>query len=482
MRIAFFALAFLLCWSAPPELRAQDTTIETDSVQVLERAQFFSWIREHHPLAQRAKLLDEQARQRLREARGGFDPKLFANKEQKFYETTNYFDVFRAGLKVPTWWGIELKAQYDRANGTYLNPGLTVPDDGLGTVGVSVPIGQGLFIDKRRATLRQAQIFEQSNTAERLNQLNDLLFFGAEAYAEWVKFYYQREVFRRAVDLAVVRFEGIVESFNQGDKAAVDTLEALIQLQARQLDLQETDLKFRNQTLELNNFLWEDNQPLQLAADFRPEEIDSLLTPIPFTLDEFEARMLDWRENHPLLQQYRFKLASLEVERRLKADKLKPKLRANYNFLTSKNSFAPQENIALAEESYKWGFNFSIPLFLRKERGGLGLTRVKIAQTEYDFMLKEQELYNKWQSYFNDIRTLRSQIELYTDAVANYQRLTDAEIIKFRNGESSLFLINSRERKQIEAENKLISLKSKYFKTWIALYWVGGELANFFEL
>lgn len=452
------------------------------SRQILERRQFFEWIREHHPLARRAQLLSEQARQRLREARGGFDPKLFAEQDNKFYEETNYFDIFRAGLKIPTWWGIEVKAQYDQARGTFLNPERNVPSDGLGTVGISAPIGQGLFIDKRRATLRKAQIFEQLNTAEQLNQLNNLLFEGAKAYAEWVKFYYQRAVFDRAVRLADVRFEGIVESYRQGDKAAIDTLEALIQLQTRQLDLQETDLKFRNQGLMLNNFLWEEDQPLQMAAEFRPEEIDSLLTPIPFTLDDFRERMESWRETHPLLQQYRFKLASLDVERRLKLEKLKPKLRLNYNVLTSKNSFSTEETIALAQESYKWGFNFSIPIFLRKARGGLGLTRVKIAQTEYDFMLKEQELFNKWQSYFNEIRTLREQIELYTETVANYQRLTDAEIIKFRNGESSLFLINSRERKQIEAENKLISLKAKYFKTWIALYWVGGELANFFDL
>ncbi|MEM6299727.1 MAG: TolC family protein, partial [Bacteroidota bacterium] len=423
----------------------------------------------------------EEARQRIREARGSFDPKLFADNENKYYEETNYFEIFQGGVKVPTWWGIEVKGQYERANGQYFNNERTVPDNGLGSLGISVPLGAGLFIDKRRAELRKAQIFEQSNTAEQINQLNDLFFEGTKAYAEWTKLYYQREVFRRAVRLSTVRFEGLKQSFKYGDKAAIDTLEALIQLQTRQLDLQETDLKFRNQTLELSNFLWENEEPVQLIAAFRPEDLDSLLAPIPFTLNEFEERMDTWRETHPQLLQYQYKLASLDVERRLKQEKLKPKFRVNYNLLTSKGSFTSTETLALAEGSRKWGFNFSVPILLREGRGALGQTQVKIARTEYEFRLKQQELSNKWQYYFNQIQTLRQQIQLYQVTVDNYQRLTDAEIEKFRNGESSLFLINSRERKQIEAENKLISLKAKYFKTWIALYWVGGELASYFE-
>ncbi|MGF1532450.1 MAG: TolC family protein [Bernardetiaceae bacterium] len=476
MQRSFSLLIFFCCvfWT--------DVVAQSDSVLILRHADFFQWIRQHHPFARRAQILDEQARQFLRESRGGFDPKLFADRDNKFYEGTNYFDILRAGLKVPTWWGIELKAQYEQAEGVYLGRERTVPENGLGVVGISVPVAQGLLMDERRAVLRQAQIFEQSNTAEQLNQLNDLIFDAAQSYAEWVMLYYQKEVFQEAVDLADERLQGIIESYRQGDLAAMDTLEALIQLQDRQLNLQEASLQFLNQTLDLNNFFWEDNQPLQLAANFKPQDLDTLLSPIPYSLNEFQNRMDTWRESHPLLQQYRFKLASLDIERRLKAEKLKPKINLEYNFLTGKDTFAPEGQMTLTPANYKWGLNFSFPIFLREARGGLGLTRVKIAQTEFEFSMKEQELFNKWQSYFNELQTLRQQIDLYTETTANYRQLTAAEITRFRNGESSLFLINARESKQIEAENKLISLKAKYFKTWMALYWIGGELANFFDL
>ena len=44
------------------------------------------------------------------------------------------------------------------------------------------------------------------------------------------------------------------------------------------------------------------------------------------------------------------------------------------------------------------------------------------------------------------------------------------------NGESSLFLVNSRENKSLEALEKLIDLKTKYFKTIYAIKWSAGEL------
>ena len=44
---------------------------------------------------------------------------------------------------------------------------------------------------------------------------------------------------------------------------------------------------------------------------------------------------------------------------------------------------------------------------------------------------------------------------------ANYARLLEAENIKFRNGESSLFLVNSRELKYIDSLVKQFQLEAK---------------------
>ena len=55
--------------------------------------------------------------------------------------------------------------------------------------------------------------------------------------------------------------------------------------------------------------------------------------------------------------------------------------------------------------------------------------------------------------------------------VENYERLLEGERIKFNNGESSIFLINSRENKRILAEIKLIELQAEYGRALGQLKW-----------
>ena len=82
----------------------------------------------------------------------------------------------------------------------------------------------------------------------------------------------------------------------------------------------------------------------------------------------------------------------------------------------------------------------------------------------------------KVKSYFNELLTLISQVALQEKAYKNYQVLQRGEETKFQAGESSLFLINARENKTLEALQKLQELKIKYFKTENSLQWAAGLL------
>ena len=57
---------------------------------------------------------------------------------------------------------------------------------------------------------------------------------------------------------------------------------------------------------------------------------------------------------------------------------------------------------------------------------------------------------------------MNQQIKLFNDATTNYLALLEAEKQKFFLGESSIFLINSREAAYVQAALKLIELNIKY--------------------
>jgi outer membrane protein TolC len=82
----------------------------------------------------------------------------------------------------------------------------------------------------------------------------------------------------------------------------------------------------------------------------------------------------------------------------------------------------------------------------------------------------------KVRSYYNEFVNLQNQIALQSRNYESYLQLVRAEQSRFENGESSLFMINSRENKALEAYEKLIELKTKYFKTIYSLQWSAGLL------
>lgn len=89
---------------------------------------------------------------------------------------------------------------------------------------------------------------------------------------------------------------------------------------------------------------------------------------------------------------------------------------------------------------------------------------------------KQLEIENKIKAYFNEALALQQQIKISESALNNFQRLFRAEETRFNMGESSLFILNSRENKVLEAQQKLLELKTKFFKSVIAIQWAAGVL------
>ena len=77
----------------------------------------------------------------------------------------------------------------------------------------------------------------------------------------------------------------------------------------------------------------------------------------------FGNAVADFTAN-PGFRQYEFKLRELEIERRLKREKLKPKLDLKYNLLADGTRFGTPDGLA----GYKYGVKFSYPILARTAR------------------------------------------------------------------------------------------------------------------
>ncbi|MCX2718236.1 TolC family protein [Lentiprolixibacter aurantiacus] len=447
-RLVFIALILLSLF----EGMAQDTL-------VLNFKEYLGYVKKYHPIARQAELQIGVGQANLMKARGGFDPKLELDYERKQFKGTEYWDRLNATFKVPTWFGIELKGNFEQNEGAFINPDETVPIDGLYSAGVSVPVGQGLWINDRMATLRKAKFFREQTVADRDLAVNTILFEASAAYFDWLQAYRDQEVYRNFLKNARIRFEGIRKSALAGDLAAIDTVEARIAMENRELSLEQAKVKYFNKSLQLANFLWlADNVPVELQENVIPdismdEVIDTTLEIGGTPLDSFTL------ENHPKLRSLEYKVAGLEVDKRLKANKLLPRIDLEYNFLTE----TPELINSFVTDEYKGGINVSFPLFLRKERGDLKLAKFKLNDARFEFDNAEVEIRNKIRAIYRELESFDNQNRLISSIVTDYQTLLSAEERKFSFGESSLFLINSRESKLIEAELKRNQVQNKYY-------------------
>jgi outer membrane protein TolC len=425
--------------------------------------EFLGYVKKYHPLVKQADLKLNEVQANLMLARGAFDPKIEVDFSEKQFKDTNYYSILNSSFKIPTWYGIELKAGFDNAEGMYINPENTLPNTGITSLGISVPVGQGLFINQRMADIRKAKIAQNLNSAERNLQAIEVLYQASTSYANWKRSYDEVKLYENYLKNAQIRYEGVSELIVQGDKPAIDSVEAGIAVTTRRLNLEDAQLKYTKARLELSNYLWfENNLPLELKEELLPEKTLSITIKETLQVNELNSFSLD---NHPKIKALDAKIALLNVEKRLKANALLPKLDLSYNYLSE-----PSAIDQYRMEDYKIGLNFSIPIFLRKERAGLKLAKLKIQDSQFSLQFERKSLENKLKSQQQEIISLQKQQAYNSQLVQNFNQLLTAEDRLFGMGESSLFLINSRENTLVSSQLNAIGLENRYFQALIELY------------
>lgn len=447
---------------------------QTDSL-LLTYEQFLQQIYENHPIAKQINIQRDEAAQYLRKARGGFDPKVGADWDYKNFDKKNYYNILNAYLKVPIWSDISIEAGYNYTDGSFLNPENNLPQAGQAYLGIKVPLLNGLWTSERRTTLEQAKLLLGASEAEIRALLNDLLYKAGKTYWDWVKVYNELLVVEESLEAANVQFEATKSSFIQGDKPAVDTLKSFIQIQERRVLLANKLIEVQNAARLVSSYLWSANeQPLVLQEGTAPVALQQLaMQPLA---EELLDNSINQLQQHPDILMYDFKLQDLDLERKLKVNNLMPKLDLKYNFLSTEHVDFFPVSAAAPVQNYKLGVQFSMPIFIRKERADLELVKLKLKSTRYKQDAKRRDLQIKIENYFNEVQNFATQTTAIEAMVVNYSALLEVERVKFSIGESSVFMVNTRENQLLDAQMKLIKQQVTYLKSRTAFFWITANL------
>lgn len=446
---------FLLC------LTSLSITAQVDSSR-LSVEDYLALILRHHPVVRQANLQNRVAEVERLAGRAGFDPEVSGMWADKFYEGTQYYRHAEGKLRIPTWLGADLAAGYQRNTGTYVNPEDLTPAPGLWDLGIEMNLLQGLITDERRTARRQGEIFAGMAYAERNRLLNDILLESLDAFADWQAAEEAFDVVGENLRRANEYFTATRESWRQGAKPAIDTLEAFLILQDQQVALQAYDRQRIKARQMVESFLWLEDRPAELQPGILAAAVPPAQIPLPA-----EGDIPALVESHPEVVMKQLDISQYTLDLRLKQQKLLPKLKLKYYPLLTPqpNVWWPTGDLA----NRRWGVDFSMPLTFREARAEAERAGIKQEMALFALQDKRNMMINKAQAAWQECRLLAAQVDIEAGRIENYARLLEAEQVRFAIGESSVFLLNKRQESYFGARIKWAELKARYLKSLFAL-------------
>lgn len=435
--------------------------------KIFTEAELIAVVRQFHPIAKQASIDISIADANITSARGAFDPVLSFDRSRKELDGLTYYDQRITEVKIPTWYGIQLYAGSEHISGDRINPEAT--RGGMQYLGASLSLLQGLMMDKRRAVLQQSKVLREQSVVERRIVMNDLLREAVQAYWQWWGDYNNLQLVNASLVAADKRLQLVRTGYRAGEWPGIDTVEALSQVQHFQVQQSEAELLLAKSRLQLSLFLWRDSE---VAYELPPDVVPpSTIYPETVVLDDFVTAA----RRHPQVLEYQYKLNFFQIEKQLKFQSLLPEVDVKYN--QTGRDLNKTFNNAWFQNNYRFGVSVSMPLRLSEGRGGYQAARLKLQQTRIAQQFKQVEIENKVKQSFTEWQQTGRQLQLQQQLVANYATLQRGEETKFINGESTLFLINAREQKALESQQKMILMQVKNKQAFVTLQYAAGMYA-----
>ncbi len=330
--------------------------------------------------------------------------------------------------------------------------GVKSPESSTGSLGtwaveLKLPLLRGSGVNDKRVSLEQARFAVPGARydAERLRF--DLRFDASIAYWSWVAAVRRLAVRERVLAIAIARAAQIGAEVEAGGRPAIDASEADAESFLREADAAKARRDAEKAALTLGKFLWNsDGSPGAIPTLERvPVHEDGPASPATIGPDAVERIVRLALERRP-------ELAGLMLERR----------RIALDRRLAENDFLPSVDLVVAPgldlgdrsigQTLKAGVRFSAPVGRVDARG----RREEAAAKDRKVELEEELVRRLVRIEIDDAASaVNRAVERLSATDRSMRRLRDVEAgerVRFREGDSTLFLLNQRERQSAEAE------------------------------
>lgn len=427
---------------------------------------------EHHPKMRGARLLRSMAEAKVLEKEGAFDPSLFMGTDFLRYNSPSapgkakFSSSNVLGFQVQDIEGWKLVSGYRLNRQDTKSPASLTGEGGEFFVEFKMPLLRGLGTNEKQTQLAQAEVGRQ--LAEALAQITrlEVLLVASVAYWDWCAACTEWKLIQRNLLLAEERAGQVQKRVEAGDLPRIDGVEARQEVERRREALAKAQRNVEKALFKLSLYLWNSQGqaeslpstsqavltfPQEMAERVLGSTGQGLAQPVDWDHQEILRAELQAVRLRPELRHIRFQQEVVELDRRLAENDQLPAL----DLSLGPGLDTGNQGIGL---SYKVGLELTIPLATRNADGRLQGARLKTDKLELEQVLEIQRILSEVRDAASLIATSRERLGPALESLRLAQQLEEAERIRFELGDSTLFLVNQRERATLVEAQKLVEI------------------------
>ncbi len=441
---------------------------------LLQLGDVLSQVEITHPKLRGAKLSQQIAAAKVQEKLGAFDTQLGVGTAYQRYNSSSSpgkpLDYVSNGIVLartdPS--GIKWEGGWLNTQGFPKSPASSTGDVGEFFVQAKVPFLRGAGINEKIVAVDQADLMEKRVLEDnRVLRLLTLLDAGA-AFLQWNVSVMQWRILQENELLAVERARQVGVRIEAGDLPTIDQVEADNEVAKRRETLLKAARIVQKSALKLALYLWNTSgEPQDVPS---PEQAPQVLPAVQrLEGDEIYAMQLEALAHRPEVLQLKLEKSIVELDRDLAENDRLPQLD-----LTLRPGYdAGGNGIGF---TIKAGLDLVIPLGTRGPDGRHLAAQLKLEKLDIDQVEMLRRILIQVQDAASEAEGAAQRLEQATILYAQSKRLEEAERLKFRLGDSTLFFVNARERATLEAALKILELRHEHAQALLLLQAVVGKL------
>ena len=377
-----------------------------------------------------------EARAKRMSAFAAFEPRVNLSSEGKDYGNDLQYRLDRAEARVGLPGGIDLVGGAAQGTGAFINPERKTPTEGLVNLGISAPLGGALVFSDRQyewgASTRNLEIAEAKlDRTERTAILN-----AVKAYTFWQAQSEVQGAVDEALAVAAERLRLVREAFRLGERSEMDTLEAYLSWVDRRADAAKQANFTAGAIAEVEQLLRGADTAGVNIKGLRPQSL-----PVVLGTSRLEVGSI------PELEMVNSALRRERLATTTAWAQWLPAPYVDYRMLQWGGS-------AWNPEAVQWKVGLTVPLFNQKARAELAGAQARLRAAQSNATATQNQFDIVRVQLAQQVQALDSELKALTASETASYALLQQERRRFALGESTMFILASRETKYLEAVQK----------------------------